>query len=328
MNATEKNLLYRTLKDVRRTSKNGKIHTACKAFSEAYSFFCCDQNVELDEYLEQAHPWLAIRYAFDWSKDIRNGESYWKNINHQWEEVLIKNKMANSGVLKCLTVDELKAQSRDFFKDAQNIGTSQHEAIDLFLLYAEERDERERKKKEAEEAEAQRKREEHLANQKKHEEALAQKNNNTTKVSVPTWTSSVIDTNVNVDTDDDDDDDYVILNAVYSQKSRIAKGEMKIENTGNNSRITMSSDDSSVIIASGYKYVCIKKDGTLLFNDDANRGAKLCQYNSIIKIHSKILVEYLSKQFDMKDGRWKLKISDATVLDNGIAYKILSATKA
>lgn len=30
----------------------------------------------------------------------------------------------------------------------------------------------------------------------------------------------------------------------------------------------------------------------------------------------------------MKDGRWKLKISDATVLDNGIAYKILSATKA
>lgn len=124
MNAIEKNLLYRTLKDVRRVNRNGKIHTAHKAMSEAYSFFCFDQSVEFEDYLEQVHPWLAIRYAFPWSKDVRNGEAYWKDVNHRWEETLIKNKLANSGILHRLTIDELKAQSRDFFKDAQCIGTA------------------------------------------------------------------------------------------------------------------------------------------------------------------------------------------------------------
>lgn len=191
-------------------------------------------------------------------------------------------------------------------------------------MYAEERDERERKKKEAEEAEAKRKREAHIANFNKRKEEIANASN-TQNVKNNVWTSSVIAPDADTSDDiNDDDDDYVILNVEYRNKQRIGKGEMRFEMSNVNNRISMSAEDSELILKSDYKYVCIKRDCTLLFNNDSNRGILYRTKNNAIAINSKILVTYIAASFGIVDNKFKMNISEAVSDTNGISFKILS----
>lgn len=306
--------------------RNGKRYTAKTAFSQAYANGNTTRLMARD-YYEMIHPWLVIRYAFDWSKDRYNDLGFWKDINHKWEEFCIKHKMACVDEFNTMSVDELKTVTRELFGGNQSYGDSPADAMDYFRIYLDERDDRIRKEKEAEEERIRIEKAKHEENQRKHEEELRKKNEKKNPEPInPVYTQSVIIG----DEDEEDDEDFLILNSSYKGRARLGKGEVRIENENNN-RIRFSVDDSSLILNSSNKYVCFKKCGQFIFCNDANRGMKytLSDSGNSVILQSKPLVEYIMQTYCIKAKKAILKVSDIMIPGSkSIGFQILSVTNA
>lgn len=308
--------------------RNGKKYSAKVAFTQAYAN-CSISKLMARDYYQMVHPWFAIRYAFDWAKDRYNLPSFWKDVNHSWEEYCIKKKIATIDELRPLSVDELKAITRDLFSSCQYYGDSVADAMEYCRIYIDEREERIRKEKEAEEAKLAAERLKHLENQKRHEEELRKKNEKAAQTINPVHVNSVI-----IDDDDDeDDDDYIILNSNYTRRNKISKGEIRIDNKGNN-MLTFSSEDSKEFISKKLEYLCLKVDretGTINLRvcNDSNRGVKMTakEGTNILHAQSKILIDYLMKAFCL-NSKAILKISSNESLNpKVISYRILGVKK-
>lgn len=308
--------------------RNNKRYTAKTAFSQAYANGSMTLLMARD-YYEMIHPWLVIRYAFDWSKDRYNDLGFWKDINHKWEEFCIKHKIACIDEFNTMTIDELKSVTRELFGGNQTYGNSPADAMDYYRIYLDERDERIKQEKEKEEARIRAEKAKHEENKRKHEEELRKKNE-TKKVEPinPVYTQSVI-----VD-DDDEDDDYIILNSSYKGSRAMSKGEVRIE-CESNKRITFSKEDSEEIIKSGLEYICLKLDRAsgacyLRICNDSERGVRFTFNSSSIKqvrVNSKILAEYLHDKFGFKDKSTFTISGNESVSSGVISYRIIRAKK-
>jgi len=331
MNSAQVHIFETFLKDIA-YERNGKKYTAKKAFSQAYAMANLSKLSAAD-YFEIVHPWLALRYAFDWAKDRYSDVGFWKNINHQWEEHCIRKKIAMTDELSPLSVDEIKSVSRELFGNNQLFGETPADAMDYFREHIEEREEIKRKQKAEEDARLERERQKHIENQKKKEEEMKKKVESVKQETVnPVYTNSISPSKVDFDflDDDDDDDDFVILNTAYANRTRIQKNEIRVECKEGVNRLTFSPEDSDDIVASGLQYICLKRDNTLVICNDSNRGIKFIKDDgkSSIRVGSKPLVEYLRDAFNLKNGNVKMKISDnISVNPNALAYQILKVVQ-
>lgn len=332
MNPAQVHIFETFLKEIS-YERNGKKYTAKKQFSQAYAMANLSKLPAAD-YFEIVHPWLAVRYAFDWTKDRYSDVGFWKDVNHQWEEHCIRKKIATTDELSSLTVDELKQVSRDLFGNNQLFGETPADAMDYFREHIEELEEIKRKQKAEEEARLERERQKHIENQKKKEEERKRQEEEKKKQKMesiinPIYTSSLSPTKFDA-FDDDDDEDFIILNSAYANRSKIQKGEIRVETSDSRFRLTFSAEDSAEISASGLQYLCLKKSNTLVICNDANRGVKVYKDDgkNSIRVNSKVLVEYLNEAFAIKSNNVKMRISNnISVNPNVLAYQIISVVQ-